>query len=352
MAAEVKVKEKKKRKVEAEEEDEAPEAPEDGDDKQEKKRQKQLKEDARPSSQKTSVGRGQGENTQKPSATQMLRAKGGRSTTISVMLPASIIDNCQSFELKAVLVGQIARALTIYGVNEVVLFEDRFDTAWSDDADNASRSMAFFARNLQYLETPQYLRRQLLPVHKDLRHVGLLSPLDAPHHLRKYERLPYRDGAVLGKDKAPAPPEDAEGPGVWVNCGLDEPVWVSGQEIPSDVRVTVRFEEDSTGDSAASSGGGGRGGGKGRGGGSKGGPQPSRGVAVSPREPTTRMGIYWGFQTRIATTLKAVFEECPYEGGYDLSIGTSERGESLGLSGLPRFKHLMIGFGGLGGFEE
>ena len=31
-------------------------------------------------------------------------------------------------------------------------------------------------------------------------------------------------------------------------------------------------------------------------------------------------------------------EESPWEGGYDLSIGTSERGESLGLGRLPKFR--------------
>ena len=40
------------------------------------------------------------------------------------------------------------------------------------------------ARLLQYLECPQYLRKHIFPVHPDLRAVGLLAPLDAPHHLR------------------------------------------------------------------------------------------------------------------------------------------------------------------------
>ena len=25
--------------------------------------------------------------------------------------------------------------------------------------------------------------------------MGLLAPLDAPHHMKKYERMPYREGA-------------------------------------------------------------------------------------------------------------------------------------------------------------
>ena len=36
-------------------------------------------------------------------------------------LPASIVENAQGGELKALLVGQMARALTIYGVDEAMM---------------------------------------------------------------------------------------------------------------------------------------------------------------------------------------------------------------------------------------
>lgn len=207
-----------------------------------------------------------------------------------------------------------------------MFLQDRSDAKpSSDSAEGYSRGMAFFVRNLQYLETPQYLRRQLLPMHSDLRWVGLLSPLDAPHHLRKYERLAYREGAVLAASKCPPPPSGSSG-GCWVNCGLEEAVWLEGPEIPAGVRVTVRLDEADS--------------------------PPPRGVAVGPREPTEKIGIYWGYQTRIAKSLRAVLEECPFEGGYDFTIGTSERGEAMGVSRLPRFKHLLLVFGGLGGLEE
>jgi len=267
----------------------------------------------------------------RPSALKMLKPSTGRSKTVSVALPASIIDNAQSGELKAMLVGQIARALTIFSVDEIVLYEDRSDAQQSNDSEGLSRGLAFFVRNLQYLETPQYLRRELLPMHRDLKWVGLLSPIDAPHHLRRYEQLAYREGAVLPAEKSPEqPPANSEGPGCWVNCGIGEAVWVSGQEIPSGVRVTVRLETTNNGYGT-----------------------PPRGVAVTPTEPRTILGFYWGYQVRIAKSLRAVFEECPFEGGsYDLTIGTSERGEAMGLHGLPKFKHLLLAFGGLGGLEE
>ncbi len=47
--------------------------------------------------------------------------------------------------------------------------------------------------------------------------------------------------------------------------------------------------------------------------------------------------------------------ECPWPEGYDLIIGTSERGEhrvdSRAFS-LPSFKHLMVVFGGVAGLED
>ncbi|CAJ1409903.1 unnamed protein product [Effrenium voratum] len=289
--------------------------------------------------------------TSKPSALKMLRPrKSGRHFTLSVALPASIMDNAQGGELKAVLVGHIARALTIYGVDEVVIFEDRSDAEMSDQ-EGVSNAMAFFARNLQYLEMPQYLRKPLVPMHKDLKWVGLLAPLDAPHHMKKYERMPYREGVVLRNQKDwPSPVEGEKG--VWVNCGLSDPVWVAGKEIPSDLRITVRLEESGGDGKGRGRGGRGSGGGRGQGGGGRGQSSATpRGVAVEPSEPRTKAGLYWGFQTRLAGNLKAVFEECPF-GSYDLSIGTSERGEALGLGRLPKFQHLLLAFGGLGGFEE
>lgn len=279
-------------------------------------------------------GRGRGDEARglstKPSALRMLKPRAGRKHTISVALPASIVDNAQSDWLQAVLVGQIARALTIFSVDEVVIYEDKSDSKRREEDEGLSQSLAFFVRNLQYLETPQYLRRHLLPVHRDLKWVGLLSPLDAPHHLRRHERLPYREGAVLAADKSPAAPKGEEGqPGCWVYCGFDEPVWIVDQTIPSGVRVTVRLDDDD------SQGNGAR-----------------RGAAVAPREPTTKLGLYWGYQTRIAKSLRAVVDECPFEGGYDLTIGTSERGEALGMGRLPQFQHLLLALGGVGGFEE
>ncbi|RMZ81041.1 hypothetical protein DV738_g2448, partial [Chaetothyriales sp. CBS 135597] len=52
-------------------------------------------------------------------------------------------------------------------------------------------------------------------------------------------------------------------------------------------------------------------------------------VAVSPATPREQDGYYWGYSVRISASLSAVLTECPFDGGYDLSFGTSERGQPL-----------------------
>ena len=46
-------------------------------------------------------------------------------------------------EMKATLVGQIARALTIFGVDEVVVFEDQTSAPPSKDAEGCSWSISY-----------------------------------------------------------------------------------------------------------------------------------------------------------------------------------------------------------------
>lgn len=78
-------------------------------------------------------------------------------------------------------------------------------------------------------------------------------------------------------------------------------------------------------------------------------------------------GTYWGYTVRIAASIKAVFDECPYAEKYDLTIGTSERGhESIddpnfvllqksnnkSSGGVSSYRHALIVFGGVAGIEE
>ncbi|EGG12763.1 uncharacterized protein MELLADRAFT_32413, partial [Melampsora larici-populina 98AG31] len=259
----------------------------------------------------------------------------GRHHTISIALPSSIVNNAQTWELKTALVGQIARACAIFSVDEIVIFEETLpaDSAIAPsnyvrgkyrDVDEGQQSeepfqpSQFMARILEYLECPQYLRKSLFPLHPDLRLAGLLPPLDLPHHFRRDHQTPWREGCVLPREKADnylagnkpnKRKKDGQSPTVWVDVGLAEPV-----EVKLD---------------------------------------PAR--IVSPRQPTETSGTYWGYSVRLATSISKVFTESPYlkTGGYDLTIGTSERGQNIteALQDMGSFKHLLLAFGGLSGLE-
>jgi len=147
-----------------------------------------------------------------------------RFSTLSIAIPGSILSYCQTKELKTQMVGQIARAATIYHVDEIVVFDDKLSkqhSTRSDREDTESNSSpprrssdphSFMARLLQYCECPQYLRRALFPMHPDLQFAGLLAPIDAPHHVRAYDKSRFREGVVLDKQ--------GSGGGSLVNCGI------------------------------------------------------------------------------------------------------------------------------------
>eukprot|EP00121_Abeoforma_whisleri_P009047 Awhi_evm1s8312 len=62
-----------------------------------------------------------------------------------------------------------------------------------------------------------------------------------------------------------------------------------------------------------------------------------RGQVVRPSAPREDNGQYWGYSVRMAKTFTDIFSECPYENGYDLTIGTSERGQSVHEYSMPSF---------------
>ncbi|CAI0466241.1 unnamed protein product [Linum tenue] len=249
--------------------------------------------------------------------------------TVSVAVSGSIIDNAQSLELATRLAGQIARAATIFRIDEVVVFDNKATSSNEDPtttmnsvSDENESGAVFLVRILRYLETPQYLRKALFPKHNSLRFVGMLPPLDAPHHLRKHEWGPFREGITL-LEKCPDPA------GTLVDVGLTKNV-VIDQRIEAGTRVTVAMGTDRNLDSGI--------------------PRP----IVPLSKPREESGMYWGYRVRYASNISSVFKHCPFKGGYDHSIGTSEHGLKLSSSelSLPPFKHLLIAFGGLAGLEE
>ncbi|VDP38106.1 unnamed protein product [Soboliphyme baturini] len=123
----------------------------------------------------------------------------GRNYTVSVAVPGSILDNAQTHELRTYLAGQIARAAAIFEVDEIVVF-DEFSKTTEKLYGFTQNSNILMVKILRYLECPQYLRKHMFPLQKDLRYAGLLNPLDCFHHFRVTDlSVPYREGVVLDK---------------------------------------------------------------------------------------------------------------------------------------------------------
>jgi predicted SPOUT superfamily RNA methylase MTH1 len=180
---------------------------------------------------------------------------------------------------KTAKVGLIARACAIFGVREIILY--------ADDARRDQREdLKFSELILNFVETPQYLRKRMFRLTPLLRFTGILPPLQTPHHdvphsIRESKVGDIRDGIVTGRlDGALA-----------VDVGLDRSVGCPGN-LPTGSRVTVRLT--SVGKNLG-------------------------GEIVE----WSKISIYWGYRVR---TPKSGLGSLLEKEKYDLTIGTSRYG--------------------------
>lgn len=244
---------------------------------------------------------------------------------------AETTPSAQSHDQKTYLAGTIARALAVFCVDEVVVFEDgekassksaqSHGTADETSYTAVSNPSHFLSHILSYLETPPYLRKALFPMHPNLRTAGTLPSLDMPHHSHSIDHGYYREGATVDAKDGGAKS------GTFVDAGLLIRRRLQDVQIPPNTRVTLKLE-----------------------------PGSDNAEAIAPTAPREEAGYYWGYTVRRCDSLSAVFTECPFDGGYDVSFGTSERGEDV--SKIPKFSppraspfHILIVFGGVAGLE-
>ncbi|XP_003744780.1 putative methyltransferase C9orf114 [Galendromus occidentalis] len=244
---------------------------------------------------------------EKPSADALLSVKKSKKRTISIAVCASMLENLKGEGSKHRVIAQIARAAAIFRVNEVIVVDD----AYKNPGFDSSKDSNLFQLILEYLDCPQYLRKSLFPMCLELKHIGVAPPLDASHHVRMEDEVPYREGIVTRVSLG----------SVWLDVGLHEDIKIESRaEVKQGLRVTVNMTEKSI---------------------------------VGPDTPRKKDGLYWGYRTRVAKSISEVIALCPFEKGYDMTIGTSERGESiLELEALGKFRHLLIVFGGPKGLEH
>ena len=165
-----------------------------------------------------------------------------------------------------------------------------------------------------------------------------------PHHLRAHEWCQYREGVTLekhapsaqiSKQKKRKSTSDDPTTATLVDVGLPQPVSVAA-DIPPYTRVTLKFPTANAPPDLAH--------------------MSLTADPVAPSAPREEAGYYWGYAVRTAASLSAVLTECTFPGGYDFTVGTSERGRPLSSltadeSAVPEYEHMLVVFGGVAGLE-
>ena len=140
---------------------------------------------------------------------------------VAVSIPDTVLEEKESPRDRTAKVGLIARACAIYGVDVIEVYRDP----------NGDGEIEWICKVLEYLETPQYLRKRIYPLDETLRFAGVLPPLRIPSHK---PRIPFasvpvgevREGVV-----------NADGT---VDIGLETAPRLGGR-APAGKRVTVKI---------------------------------------------------------------------------------------------------------------
>jgi predicted SPOUT superfamily RNA methylase MTH1 len=109
--------------------------------------------------------------------------------SLSVAIPDSSLIDSKTLLEKSLRVAQFARAFSIFRVKQVYLYHDISYNAKHDD-------VKLITTLLEYLNTPQYLRRVLYPKMKQLQYAGMLPPIKSPHHKKFLKTSHVRAGEI------------------------------------------------------------------------------------------------------------------------------------------------------------
>ncbi|NWG09674.1 MAG: hypothetical protein HXX80_05150 [Nitrososphaerales archaeon] len=143
-----------------------------------------------------------------------------------VAMPDSLVSDAAHLRDKTLKVGMIGRACSIFGVSRIYLYKDGIENYEEDG--KTIRTL------LEYMETPQYLRKKLFGRLSALTYAGLLPPLRTPHHklevpISSIRVGDFREGVTM-----------KIGGRTLVDVGLSSPIPLEGT-AKEDERVTIVF---------------------------------------------------------------------------------------------------------------
>jgi predicted SPOUT superfamily RNA methylase MTH1 len=200
---------------------------------------------------------------------------------LSIAIPASTISDTPHLREKTAKIGLIGRAAAIFRVNEIVVYPDKPKV-------DQCRDMDFMALLLSYLETPQYLRKQLFKLEADLEFAGILPPLRTPHHplsgkTKHLQVGEFREGVVLSEIKE----------GLLVDIGVQQPALLRQKEFAVGNRLTLQVVN------------------------------VGKNIEVQAANRKD-VPVYWGYRVRVE---KRSFGHLVADGGFDLKIATARVGD-------------------------
>jgi predicted SPOUT superfamily RNA methylase MTH1 len=147
----------------------------------------------------------------------------------SIAIPTSVVSDTPHLREKTSKIGLIGRAAAIFRINEIIVYPD-------DMKVDQTREMSLIALLLSYMETPQYLRKELFKLQPELQFAGILPPLRTPHHplnkkIRSLKIGDYREGVTLAKANE----------GTRVDIGVEQHALILNKHLPVGKRVTVKI---------------------------------------------------------------------------------------------------------------
>jgi methyltransferase len=202
---------------------------------------------------------------------------------LSIAIPASTISDTPHPREKTAKIGLIGRAAAIFRVDEIIIYPDNLKV-------DQHRDLDYIALLLNYLETPQYLRKAFFRLDPDLEFAGILPPLRTPHHplsgkTKHLQVGEYREGVVLSEVKD----------GLVVDIGVQQPAVLRQKQFAIGERLTLQVINI--------------------------GKQIE--VQTANRDDVPQ---YWGYKVRVE---KRSFGQLMFDRDFDLKIATAKIGDNF-----------------------
>lgn len=112
-----------------------------------------------------------------------------RKIRIFVALPDSSLSDEKNLREKTIKIGRFARAFSIFGVKKIIIYKD-------PTIKNINSDKLLMKLILDFLNTPQYLRKLIYPLNHELSYIGLLPPIKAPQHKKKIKPSELKAGEL------------------------------------------------------------------------------------------------------------------------------------------------------------